>query len=170
MATDFSGLNNFMRRLDKAKRLENSRDNISSAVADKGVEVAKSAYTVSGISRADVFKEKAGIGEYDVIAQGEGLSFDEYGTGFYADGTYKGKLPTQPITFESAGETRTTQGWDYYYDNPDTKVEIDGKKGWMLGSNFMTGNTAGNQMYNTSIELGEQAPEVVKEIVKDLLK
>lgn len=170
MATDLKGLNNFMRRLEKVKRLETVKEKVSSDVADKGVESARTAYLGLGVSRAEVSKEISVDGDYAVVAIGDGLAFEEYGTGYYAEGTYKGKLPTQTITFESAGQTRSTQGWDYYYDNPDTKITVGGTKGWMLGSNFMTGNVAGNQMYNTSVELGEQAPQVVEKVVKELLK
>lgn len=170
MATDLKGLNNFMRKLKQVKQIEIVASSISSAVADKGVELARTAYLGSDVSRAVVSKETSYDGDYAVVAQGYGLAFEEYGTGYYAEGTYGGKLPTQTITFESAGQIRSTQGWDYYYDNPDTKITIGGNKGWLLGSNFIIGKNAGNQMYNTSVELGEKAVEIAKVIVKDLLK
>lgn len=167
---NLTGLNNFMRRLKKVKQIEVVKDRVSSNVADKGVELAKTAYLGSGISRAEISKETSVDGDYAVVASGEGLAFEEYGTGYYADGTYEGNLPTQTITFESAGKQRSTQGWDYYYDNPDTKITFGGTNGWMLGSNFMIGEAAGNQMYDTSVKLGEQAPKVVKKVVKELLE
>lgn len=76
------------------------------------------------------------------------IAFDEFGTGFYAEGSYKGKLPTQKITFISAGKKRVTMGWKYYYPNRQTKVTHGGFKGWKFGKNFSIGQDASNRMYN----------------------
>lgn len=165
MPTDLKGLNNFMRRLEKVKQLETVKDKASSNVADKGVELARAAYIGMDISRAEVSKEPSDNGDYAVVAQGDGLAFEEYGTGYYAKGTYKGELPQTGVPI--------TGKWEHYYDSK-FKDEVDGKKGWWTSAEgqgtFMIGEYAGNQMYYTSVELGEQAPKIVDEIVKELLK
>ena len=77
------------------------------------------------------------------------IAFDEFGTGFYAKGSYPGKLPTQRITFTSAKRKRSTNGCEYYYDNPQTKGTHGGIKGWMTPNGvFHIGQTANATMYN----------------------
>lgn len=154
-----------MRRLEKVKQLETVKNKVSSDVADKGVELSQDAYLGSGVSRAEVRKETAVDGDYAVVVSGEGLSFEEYGTGYYAKGTYKGELPQTGVPI--------TGKWEHYYDS-EFKDEVDGKKGWWTSADgqgtFMTGNVAGNQMYNTSIELRNEMPTIASKIVKEFLK
>ena len=70
-------------------------------------------------------------------------------------------MPTQTLTFISpkrkAGDTRpprvnTTHGWEYYYDNPETKV----LGGWFMGKGgFTRGQVASMRMYRTAKSLKE---------------
>lgn len=165
-------LSSFLNKLEKAKQLDTLCDKIASEVANKGKRMAEDKYSDSNVSRANVIVDKISDKNYSIIASGEGLSFEEYGTGY--PGLYsnypKDKLPTDTITFESAGRQRSTQGWDYYYDNPDTKVTIDGKKGWFLGDNFVEGQEAGKQMYETSVDLRNETIQIAKQIIKEFIQ
>lgn len=102
---------------------------------------------------------------FTIYAKGYGISFDEFGTGAYAQNSYKGKLPTQSITFttivgrDESGQAikghMTTNGWEYYYDNPYTKDIINGRLGWWVGSNlgFQEGRMASNKFYDACQEI-----------------
>ena len=99
------------------------------------------------------------------------IAFDEFGTGAYAQNSYKGKLPTQSITFTTVvgrdgnGQAikghMTTNGWDYYYDNPYTKQFVDGRLGWWVGSNlgFQEGRMASNRFYDACQEIKREIKE-----------
>lgn len=138
-------------------------NNLADSIAQEGVEIAKGYYAGTKI---DVSVEPLEAGHNRVVASGDQVAYMEFGTGEYARGTYQGKLPTQPITFTtSSKKTITTNGWEYYYNNPDTKVTVNGKKGWYLNNNaFVTGRPAGNQMFYTSQDLRSRIKKIVKNL------
>lgn len=122
-----------------------------SRIIEIAVDEIKKAY--AGVVNVNVVVEeyKGGFTIYakDKNSRNPVIAFNEFGTGFYAKGTYPGKLPTQLISFTSAKKTRSTKGWVYYYDNPDTKVTHGGIKGWMTPNGlFHTGQVANSTMYN----------------------
>ena len=87
-------------------------------------------------------------------ANGRGIAYIEFGTGLVGEqsGYPKDKLPTQTLIFESPkGEQQITQGWEYYYNNPKTKI----LGGWFFGSLFTRGQVAGMQMLNIMNETRE---------------
>ena len=102
-----------------------------------------------------------------IYAAGYGIAFDEFGTGAYAQNTYKGKLPTQTITFETKGLggmpiTMSTSGWEYYYDNPFTKSMVNGRLGWWTlkgNTYFSEGQSASNRFYNSCQEIKKKIKE-----------
>ena len=101
-----------------------------------------------------------------IFATGKYIAFDEFGTGAYSQNTYKGKLPNKPITFTTRGEggsriKMTTQGWEYYYDNPYTKDFVNGRLGWWVGSNlgFQEGREASNRFYDSCQEIKKEIEE-----------
>lgn len=106
-------------------------------------------------------------GGFNIHAKGEGIAFDEFGTGIYADGTYKGKLPTETLSFESAGYPQTTKGWEYYYDwqGPDylnPKDMLNGRLGWFTAKGyaiFSEGHPASNRFYDACQKIKEQIKE-----------
>lgn len=161
MATDLTGLKEFQRRLKKFNIGKQFADTVADSVADRGVEIAREEYKGENV---DVRKETLGNGETQIVASGKGLAYMEFGTGEYAKGTYQGKLPTETISFESPkGKPQSTQGWEYYYPNEDTKTTIGGKHGWFLGNGvFTTGKVAGNQMFYTGDRLKQEIPTIVK--------
>ena len=113
---DLSGLKNVRDKLQRLKAITD--DDIVMAIAERGKDLAQSKYGGDVVVTA----ESLGGGKAKVIASGEKVAFYEYGYGVEGrDSAYKGQLPTEPITFESAGNTHTTQGWEYYYPNSKTK-------------------------------------------------
>lgn len=161
------GLNRFAKRLES-----NSSDNfanvVANAIAEEGEKIATDKYL--GTSVQVIPHSEAVNGETSIIARGEGIAYMEFGTGLVGDGTYPdaSKLPKETLTFESPkpkkGEPsnpeniHTTNGWEYYYDNPKTKV----LGGWFYGKTFTRGQPAQAQMFYTSKELRDKIPEIVK--------
>lgn len=149
--------NDLNRYYSRLKRI--ASDNLGERVVDLLVnEGAKEARTQYAGTHFEVTSEQDGQNG-TVIASGMGIAYVEYGTGLIGKGTYEGELPTQTLTFESpkqSGKMHTTQGWQYFYDNPQTKVQELG--GWFFGKgykNFTKGRVAGMQMFNTAKSLRE---------------
>lgn len=161
-SVDLSGLNNFVSKLEKAhstydpKKIGNYKENVEKIALD---EISNS-YAELGISAKKVnIDEKTS----KIVVKSKGIGFDEFGTGFYAQGTYEGKLPTQTLVFKSAGKTRATSGWKYYYPNDDTKREKNGLKGWYVpprtgfpNGSFHTGKIASNRFYRSCKRIRER--------------
>lgn len=156
--------NDLNRFYGKLYNIRNIAETATELIADNGEKIAKSEY--AGINSVQVTKE---IDENSAVisASGDSVAYIEYGTGLVGQGTYKGDLPTQTLTFESpkdSGRINTTQGWEYYYDNPQTKV----LGGWFFGrgyANFTRGQVAGNQMFNTAKSLREY---IKNDLAKDI--
>lgn len=156
--------NDLNRFYGKLYNIRNIAETATELIADNGEKIAKSEY--AGINSVQVTKD---IDENNAVisASGDSVAYIEYGTGLVGQGTYKGDLPTQTLTFESpkdSGKINTTQGWEYYYDNPQTKV----LGGWFFGrgySNFTRGQVAGNQMFNTAKSLREY---IKTDLAKDI--
>lgn len=140
-----TGITNFRNRLQKLK--QTTSDELALAISKYGSDYAQSLYSGDSIM---VSAENTGNGKAKITAEGKQVAFLEYGTGLVGKGSYEGNLPTEPITFESAGKTHTTNGWEYYYDNPDTKATVNNVKGWFWGNNFSEGWKAQAQMWHTA--------------------
>lgn len=154
--TDLSGLKSFR---DKIQSYLNNK-NLAVKIAEKGVDIAKGYYSGSNVS---VYAESTGANSARVVAEGTKVLFEEYGTGWVGEDKYEGNLPTNPITFESAGETHTTQGWEYHYPNPKTKKPKDNPYFWFTPTGERSSGEMPNaQMWKTSRDLREQLPEIVK--------
>lgn len=163
---NLSGLDNFANKVKRYSKLGNLDEIIAEKIANRGVEIATEQY--AGRKNTTI---KSVVGETknkrQVVAQGKGINFDEFGTGLVGKGTYEGKLPTETITFESPkGEPQQTQGWEYYYDNPKTKVN----GGWYAGKVFHRGQPAKAQMFNTSKQLKNEIRETAKNTIKEMIK
>lgn len=135
-------------------------------VEDFGVKEAKSQYNTNPDKKSSIVVTSSIVGdEVTITAQGKHIAYLEYGTGTVGDGTYDGKLPTQPLTFMSPKEHKdkdgtllpgvwhTTNGWVYNYPNKDTKH--DGGWSYKLGDKtiFTKGRKAQAQMFNTAQEI-----------------
>ena len=160
---DLSGLKNVRDKLQRLKAITN--DDIAMAVAERGKDLAQSKYGGDVVVTA----ESLGGGKAKVIASGEKVAFYEYGYGVEGrDSAYKGQLPTEPITFESAGNTHTTQGWEYYYPNSKTKRTVGGQEGWFHNKEFVTGQPAQAQMWRTANELKQgEAKKAIEQLFKE---
>lgn len=162
---DTSGLENALNKIRKLKSI-NATD-IVMAVAKRGKDIAQTEYGGASVS---VSVESNGKGKASLVAEGKNVAFFEYGTGRVGEGTYKGTLPTQPISFESPkGEMQTTEGWQYYYDNPKTKVTQNGQEGWIANKTFFTGQPAQAQMWKTANKLiGGEARKAIEELIESV--
>lgn len=162
MGIDLSGLERFGKAIDKAKR--ESKNSPRNPKIARIIEIAKEELTkaYSGKLNVDIFakQNRTGYTIYvkDKNSENPTIAFDEFGTGFYAKGSYLGKLPTQKITFKTVvGRTKggnaiygkkTTNGWDYYYPNEYTKTTHGGIKGWVTkDKTFHIGHNANSTMY-----------------------
>lgn len=160
---DLSGLKNVRDKLQRLKAITD--DDIAMAIAERGKELAQEKYSGDIV----VTTENIGNGRAKVIASGEKVAFYEYGYGVEGrDSAYKGQLPTEPITFESAGNTHTTQGWEYYYPNSKTKRTVGGQQGWFHNKEFVTGQPAQAQMWRTANELEQgEAKKAIEQLFKE---
>ena len=160
---DLSGLKNVRDKLQRLKAITN--DDIAMVVAERGKDLAQSKYGGDVVVTA----ESLGGGKAKVIASGEKVAFYEYGYGVEGrDSAYQGQLPTEPITFESAGNTHTTQGWEYYYPNSKTKRTVGGQEGWFHNKKFVTGQSAQAQMWRTANELEQgEAKKAIEQLFKE---
>lgn len=160
---DLSGLKNVRDKLQRLRAITN--DDIVMAVAERGKDLAQSKYGGDVVVTA----ESLGGGKAKVIASGEKVAFYEYGYGVEGrDSAYKGQLPTEPITFESAGNTHTTQSWEYYYPNSKTKRTVGGQQGWFYDKEFVTGQPAQAQMWRTANELEQgEAKKAIEQLFKE---
>lgn len=160
---DLSGLKNVRDKLQRLKAITD--DDIVMAIAERGKELAQEKYSGDIV----VTTENIGNGRAKVIASGEKVAFYEYGYGVEGrDSAYQGQLPTEPITFESAGNTHTTQGWEYYYPNSKTKRTVGGQQGWFHNKEFVTGQPAQAQMWRTANELEQgEAKKAVEQLFKE---
>ena len=150
---DISGLANFKNTLFNVKRKlgdENTVTSMREKINKIALEEIEDAYSDTQ------FKVVRKDNKYEtrIIAKGDEIAFDEFGTGFYAKGTYEGELPKQKLTFKSAGQYQTTQGWEHYYFNEKTKTTLNGRKGWFIRprpgfprGSFHTGKVASNRFY-----------------------
>lgn len=157
-------LDNFAKQINKFSKMQNIGNKVVDEIANRGVMVAQSEY--SG-SRAVVEKEKTDeSGKMKIVSKGKGLAFEEFGTGLVGKGTYDGNLPKETIEFESPkGVPQKTEGWEYYYPNPQTKVN----GGWFAGKVFHKGQIAKAQMFNTSQQLRQEMKSIAKNTIKEMI-
>lgn len=158
----------FVKRND-LKRFINKLDNYkSNSMVSKLMRILQEKlyeYAIQEYIGTDTKINKPTIDGNKIVlsVEGEHIAYLEFGTGLVgeASGYPKDKLPTQTITFESHGKQYKTDGWEYYYDNPDTKI----MGGWFFGGTFTRGNVAGMQMFNISKRIREY---IQNELANDL--
>ena len=163
MSSNLNGLKNYRQKLERMKaKLESG---VSQAVAERGKSIAEGYYG----GKATVEAVRVSETESVIEATGAGLMFREYGTGRPGEmsGYPTDRLPKDTITFQSAGKERTTKGWEYYYNNPDTKVTVNGVEGWYFGKTFMVGDSAGMEMFHTSEDLRNDLKDIVRDYLKE---
>lgn len=161
MATNTNGLKRFNARLEKLnKALEDG--SLVAKCAEKGVEIAQEKYATTeyGTNETSIVcsSEQISNDRVRISAKGDRISFLEYGTGYYAKGSYP--------------SDRLPSWWEYYYPSPNKAYKATRTTGGekMFGWNnaeygFQTGKPAQAQMYFTSVELKEQIPAVIQQII-----
>ena len=166
---DNSGLIRFIGKVNKLKNLTN----IKEAIKKIGIEELNNAYDSDpSFDSLTITAEDTKEGIRFLIKDLKDkptIAFIEFGTGFYSL-DYEGKKPTQTLIFYSPALKKNvaTAGWDYYYDNPKTKKNIGGVKGWFLPKdsreNF-TGFDIGEGSHNTFYHACQRIKERIKEEV-----
>lgn len=158
------GLTDLRERLNKLKSL--NLDELVMRVAEHGAELAQSKYSGEAVI---VQAESLSNGKARIVANGEKVGYLEFGTGDEGKQSgYQGNLPTEPITFNVGNRTLSTQGWEYYYNNTQTKRTKDGKRGWYYQKEFQEGQPAQAQMWRTANELEQgEAKNAVKQYLDE---
>ena len=156
MSLDLSGLKSFERTLNNIRtntRVSRKNPKIKKII-NIAVEELKKAYSGKNVN-IQVVNREFGFTIYvkDKNTKNPTIAYDEFGTGFYAKGSYPGELPTQRISFSSVGYPQSTQGWEYYYTwqgpkNKNPKKTHGGIKGWVTrDGTFHIGYNANATMY-----------------------
>lgn len=146
------------------KRFENNlksnfsdlKDEVALALAERGVEIAKSKYSSESIQ---VSAELISNGHAVVRAKGDQIGYLEFGTGIQGEGKYpdQTKLPTETLEFESPkGVPRKTQGWVYNYM----------KKLYHPENKDVVGRPPQAQMFYTAQELKAEKGKIIKKVLR----
>lgn len=159
MATDLKGLNSFRNKLKKYSNIGGKfTTQMAEEIAKRGEQIATEEY--SGISKVTVTHQNMGSGMSRVVAERQGLTYIEFGTGHTGEQSKypEENLPKQGIPI--------TGKWDYYYLPSEHKTTLNGEEGWYFGKTFTTGQPAGMQMYRTSQRLKNEMANIVKNKMK----
>ena len=157
MATDLKGLESFRNKLQRYSNINASLTNqVSEEISKRGEQIAREEYAGRDVN---VYHETLGGGVSRVVAEKEGLAYIEFGTGRVGQQSNypNDKLPQSGVPI--------TGNWEYYYPS-EHKITKDGEEGWMLGSNFVKGQSAGMQMYRTSQRLKNEMASIIKNKLK----
>ena len=154
--------NKFAKRIANLQK-KNVSDIIAENIAIRGEEIAREEYGNADVIISHTIPTQ---GQVQVVAEGEKISYMEFGTGIVGSGTYEGNLPTQPISFVSpkkSGDSHTTEGWEYNYPNEKTKK--DGQ-GWYYKGEYTQGEPAQAQMFKTAQRLRTELTDIGRKHIK----
>ena len=152
------GLSDFKKKLQRYSNLNvGFTTQVADAIASRGEQIAKEEY--SGINNVNVSRETLGSGMSKVVAEKKGISYIEFGTGIPGSQSQypEANLPKQGVPI--------TGSWTYYYPS-EHKITLNGQKGWKLGTSFVTGRSAGMQMYRTSQRLRNEMSKIALNKIK----
>ena len=153
---DLSGLEHYIKTLTEyGTKLKDFRKAII-ALGKSAKKFAEEKYAEHGHSSITVEFEPHGT-TATIYAKGRAVAFFEFGTGEYASGSYKGSIPQSGVPI--------TEKWEYYYEEPASghKVTLNGVKGRFWKGNFVTGNKAEAEMWETSQYIRQQAHLIFRE-------
>lgn len=176
MATDLKGLNNFKNKLSAYGGItKDFKGKLVKEIVEEGKNIAMNQYGSTGITSVNVKSMYDSSGHGVISAEGQSVSYIEFGTGTLGKNSNYPKeyLPTQDINFESPkGSPQTTHGWEYNYENDQTKIkdEAGNVRGWYFNGRFTEGRVAGMQMYRTSKMLREKVPSIVNKLAREVKK
>jgi hypothetical protein len=157
---DLSGLKRYMARIHRYETLLKYFSGAMEEICKEAKAFAESKYTSHGHSSINV--EYTNNGKTATIyAKGTAVAFFEFGTGEYASGSYKGSIPQSGVPI--------TEKWEYYYEEPASghKVTLNGVKGWFWKGNFVTGNKAEAEMWETSQFIAQRARIILQKYFKN---
>ena len=149
---DLSGLEHYMKVVERYGQLLKDFRMAMMELCERASEFAKAKYGEHGHSSITVEYENHGT-TATIYAKGNAVAFFEFGTGEYAKGTYQGNLPSSGVPI--------TGNWEYYYKS-EHKTDKNGIKGWTWGSNFVKGNPAEAEMWETSQFIRQQAHIIIQ--------
>lgn len=151
-------LGRFLNKLERVQKYDFDKTSLAEEIADIGIEIAREEYDkYKGEDvQVDAIVNNDSV---EIIAQGEGLAFREFGTGRV------GQRSGYPVEYLPKSDVPITGNWQYYYDSPD-KVTVNGKEGWFFGKTFTEGQDAGMQMFLTSQRLQNELPERIAKKIK----
>ena len=157
---DLSGLEHYMKVVGNYGRLLKDFRKAMMELCERASQFARDKYSDYGHSSITVEYENQGT-TATIYAKGRAVAFFEFGTGEYASGSYKGKLPQSGVPI--------TGNWEYYYEEPPSgrKAILSGVKGWFWKGNFVTGNKAEAEMWETSQYIREQAHLIIRNYFKN---
>lgn len=152
---DLSGLEHYLKVVEEYGRLLKDFRNAMMALCEDAKQFAEKKYAEHGHSSITVDFEPHGT-TATIYAKGRAVAFFEFGTGEYASGSYKGSIPQSGVPI--------TEKWEYYYEEPASghKVTLNGVKGWFWKGNFVTGNKAEAEMWETSQYIRQQAHLIIQ--------
>ena len=166
MATDLKGLNNFRSKIQKFSSINSKLANeLADEIAKRGEQIAMSEY--AGVNGVSVHHENLGGGMSRVVAEGEQVSYIEFGTGRVGQ---QSKYPNEKLPKEGVP---ITGQWEYYYSSQYKRTsKTTGEEGWYHKfegddkARFTKGQSAGMQMYRTSQRLRNEMASIVKNKMK----
>lgn len=152
------GLSDFRKKLQKYSTLNvGFTTQVANAIASRGEQIAKEEY--SGINNVNVSRETLGSGMSKVVAEKKGISYIEFGTGIPG---FQSRYPEENLPKQGVP---ITGSWVYYYPSEHKDI-LNGQIGWRLGSSFVTGRSAGMQMYRTSQRLKSEMSKIALNKIK----
>lgn len=173
MIADLRGLNKFKLKLNNlSEKSVKFSNEILEEIGRIGEQIAREEY--AGVEGVNIHHETSSRVSR-IVAEKEGLAYIEFGTGRVGEQSNypKESLPKQTLLFESPkGYTQRTNGWEYYYNNKNTKRTAFGVEGWYhkfhdkLDATFVVGQKAGMQMYRTQQRLKNEIPNILKNKIK----
>lgn len=153
---DLSGLKHYIKTVERYGQLLKDFSMAMMALCERAREFAERKYAEYGHSSISVSYDNHGT-TATIYAKGRAVAFFEFGTGEYAIGSYKGILPQSGVPI--------TGNWEYYYEQPPSgkKAVLNGVKGWFWDGNFVTGNKAESEMWETSQYIRQQAHIIIQQ-------
>jgi len=154
---------NIRRKLDKLADLPTLTDTIARTVAERGKDIANKNYSrthVNMTTEPSVYTTSQGKGKTEIIAYGDGIAFEEFGTGTKGENSPHPRLPKVNVPI--------TGKWIYNYPSTFKKTNKKGGIYWVYAGRNRNGQIAGKQMYETAIELRANIPSIVKNVIKEL--
>ena len=152
---DLSGLEHYMKSIERYATLLKNFHSAMEQICNDAKEFSESKYAEHGHSSITVGYTNNGK-TATIYSHGNAVAFFEFGTGEYASGSYKGSIPQSGVPI--------TEKWEYYYEEPASghKVTLNGVKGWFWKGNFVTGNKAEAEMWETSQFIRQQAKIIIQ--------